>query len=307
MTTISTISTTAYTSWHEDPNECAAFLDLLNIDGFILEEAVREAILQSSLGATVRAGEVFEGAPHREKDRVEIDLCVKINNFVFVIESKRSDFDWVFSKNINAPNDIHLIAGPNKEQLFVTNRTLPVVECVSKQIIEVLGDSSKPILCRQQKNQKLPIRSAREEYARGAARQALFNMETLIASHLSDPTWTGQAARLFIPIVVTNARLLSASYDSPDIDREAQLTKVNFQPIQAAAFNHAEILRWGASYDKELAHVGRPHDGTSFCGDNRYKGSHNKTVFIVTKDHLVAFINTLMKAPCFSGEVYQLG
>jgi hypothetical protein len=157
---------------------------------------------------------------------------------------------------------------------------------------------------RQQKNQNLPIRSAREEYARSAARQALFNMETLIASHLSDATWTGQTARLFIPIVVTNARLLSASYDSSDIDREAQLTKIDFRPIQAAAFNHSEILRWGASYDKELVYIGRPPNGSFSSSDDRYKGSHNKTVFVVTKDYLVAFITKFMKAHCFSGEAY---
>ena len=104
----------------------------------------------------------------------------------------------------------------------------------------------------------------------------------------------GESYRLFIPIIVTNARLLSASYKISDIDQDARLTRLNLQPIQAAALNHAEVLKWGSSYEKEIEHIGQPTAGILFRDDTRYKGSHNKTVFIVTKSNLVNFINKFM-------------
>jgi hypothetical protein len=242
----------------------------------------------------MHVGKVFEGAPHRGGGRAEIDLWVKINNYIFIIESKRSDYDWVFLQNKDADIGIHLITGPNKE-VEVHNRILKELNCVSKQVIEVREEEDTPILCRQQKEKTLPVRSSREEYVRNALRQALFNTETLIHSHLTDPTWKGQAHRIFIPVVVTNTRLLSGVYSSSDIDDDAKLTEIDLNPIQVAAFNHAEILKWGSTYEKELVHIGQPAWGQRMMDDVRYKGTHDKTVFIVAKDHLHHFIDSFIK------------
>jgi hypothetical protein len=153
-------------AWYEDENECKAFLDLINHDGFILEEAIHEVISKSSHRPEIHAGEIFEGAPHRGEGRVEIDLWIKIGYFVFLIESKRSDFDWVFLENQDSDKSIHLITGPSKT-VSVRNKILPGLACVSKRAVEVLEDANKPILCKQTKGIRpnhLPIRSSREIY-----------------------------------------------------------------------------------------------------------------------------------------------
>ena len=101
MMTADEASKTIYTAWYEDPNECEALLNLINVEGFVLEEAVHEMIARISFvgGFDVHTNKVFEGAPHRGKDLAEIDLWLKINNFVFLIESKRSDRLFLIQKH----------------------------------------------------------------------------------------------------------------------------------------------------------------------------------------------------------------
>lgn len=93
MTTTSQSPKKIISAWHEDPNEQKALLNLLNREGFPLEAAVRKTIARSHHQIAIHAGKVFEGAPHQGGGRLEMDLWIQIGNFVFLIESKRSDFD----------------------------------------------------------------------------------------------------------------------------------------------------------------------------------------------------------------------
>lgn len=279
-------------SWYENAAEQQTLLNLINTEGFILEDAVDEVLSKYSRDLTIHRGEVFEKAPHRENVRPEIDLWAQSGNFVFLIESKKSAFDWIFLQNQDLPKDVHLITGPEKT-IFVHNRLLSYIDCVSKQAIEVLPEENKAILRKQEKNNKtsnlvLPIRSTREELVRSAIRQALFNTEILINNQLNDENWKGQAHRIFIPIIVTNTSLFSCSYSPTDIDSQADLTKITMKPIVSAAFNHSEILRWGTHYEKTFEHIGQ-----RLTDDTRFKGSHNKTVFVVSKEYLLTFMNQI--------------
>ena len=153
----------AIRNWYEDPNEQQVLLSLLNREGFLLEDAVYEILSRNKHGAILHRGEVFQGAPHRDNSRTEIDLWIKSGNFVFLIESKRSEYDWIFPQDQDAAKDVHLISGPNKT-VSVHNRILNFVDCVSKQAVEVLADDAKPILCKQPPKGKtqeiLPVRSS---------------------------------------------------------------------------------------------------------------------------------------------------
>ncbi len=100
--------------------------------------------------------------------------------------------------------------------------------------------------------------------------------------------------RTFIPVIVTNAKLLSGTYNSSDINNDASLTKIDLQPIPVAAINHAEILKWGDSYKSTVSHIGQPMWRNMHMDDERYKGSHNKTVFVVLKDSLLNFIDHMI-------------
>lgn len=61
-------------NWHEDPNEQQVLLNLLNREGFALEDAVYETLSTYRHYINLHRGDVFEGVPHRESDRIEIDL-----------------------------------------------------------------------------------------------------------------------------------------------------------------------------------------------------------------------------------------
>ncbi|OJU80678.1 MAG: hypothetical protein BGO10_02560 [Chlamydia sp. 32-24] len=295
MTTTTQNQQSTIQNWYEDPNEQQVLLNLLNREGFLLEDAVYEILSRNKNETILHRGEVFEGPPHRDNGRTEIDLWIKSGSFIFLIESKRSEYDWIFLQDQNAVKDVHLITGPNKT-VSVHNRTLNFIDCVSKQVVEVLADDSKPILCKQSPKGKsqniLPVRSSRDELVRTALRQALFNIESLIHSHLNDDSW-GAPHRIFIPIIVTNAKLLSGRYDGSDVDSKVNLNKITLTPIKVAAFNHSEILRWGNDYEKILPHIGQPAYSNQFRDDDRFRGSHNKTVFILSKDHLLSFIDQI--------------
>lgn len=134
-------------------------------------------------GLELHKGDVFNGADHRVNDRIEIDLWAQIGNFVFLIEAKKSEFDWVFMQNKDSPKDIHIISG-TQENLFTRNTKLNWIDCFSKHVLEVLSTDDRTSLYQQKQNQKtknqiLPIRSSREDLVRSAMRQALFNLEIL--------------------------------------------------------------------------------------------------------------------------------
>jgi len=280
--------------WYENPAEQQILLNLINTEGFILEDVVHETLSRCPHRIELHPGEVFEGAPHRGGGRVEIDLWAKIEGRTFLIESKRSDYDLVFLQNQASGRDIHIIVDSN-EATSVTNRTAyQHIPSVSKKVIEVLGTEDTLVLQRQQKKPNLPIRSSREEYVHSFMRQALFNMEVLLHNRFSDPDRKKQRFQTFIPIIVTNARLLSGVYEKSSIDTDAKLIKIEPKPIGVAALNHAEILKWGANYEHTITHNGRPAHGARIIDDERYIGSHLKTVFIVSKDHLLKFIDDTM-------------
>jgi len=284
--------------WHENVTDLQLLLNLINTEGFILEDAVDEILSTYSHDLTIHRGEVFEKAPHRENIRPEIDLWAQSGNFVFLIESKKSAFNWIFLQNQDTPKDVHLITGPEKT-ISVHNRLLNCVDCISKQAVEVLPEENKTSLRKQEKNNKttnlaLPIRSTREDLVRSAIRQALFNTEILIHNQLNDNSWKGQSHRIFIPIIVTNTPLFSCIYNpAADINSQADLTKITLKKITTVAFNHSEILRWGPHYERTLEHIGQPAWGTRLTDDTRFKKSHNKTVFVVSKENLLSFINQI--------------
>lgn len=284
--------------WHETPSEQQILLNLLNREGFALEDAVYEALRTYGYDIKLHRGDIFEGVSHRENDRIEIDLWAQSGNFVFLLESKKSDYDWIFLQNQGIDKDVHIISGAEKT-VSIQNRILTFINSVSRQVVEVLSNENKTALHQQTQNQKtknilLPLRSAREDLARSAIRQALFNLEILIhAQLLSDDTWKGLSHRVFIPVVITNAPLFSCFYDASDINANADLTKITLKPIDAVAFNHSEILRWGRQYENNLLHIGKPACGMQFLDDERFKNTHNKTVFIVSKTHLLTFIDSI--------------
>lgn len=149
------------TQWHENPTEQSAFLDLVNFEGFLLEDVVYEIISRCRHKTELHRGNIYEGAPHRGGGRVEIDLWAKIVRRVFLIETKRSDYDWVFLQNEESDKDVHIING-TRNDISVLNRTFSHITCVSKQMIEVLGADNAPLLQRQKGKPSLPIRSSRD-------------------------------------------------------------------------------------------------------------------------------------------------
>lgn len=300
--TVSVSSPTEAKAWFQKDSDVKAFIDLVNYQGFILEDAVFEAVSGFVQAVEIHQREVFDGLTRRGGERVEIDLWIKRGNFIFDLESKRSDFDWVFLQNSGYKNDVHLMSGPDKE-VFVMNHVFQKITCVANQVIEVSEDPDTLELRKTKNGNKnqptscLPIRSKRDDYVHNGVRQALFNTEVLIQSHSRDRSWVGTPHRIFIPVIVTNTRLIQAIYSSEDINNQACLTNLKrLTTVPFAAINHAEILYQGQGFkQKSIDHIGRPPTYSSLdIADERFKGTHEKTVFVVNQSHLHEFISTVV-------------
>lgn len=284
--------------WFEKESELEAFLNLVNYQGFVLEEAVSEAVSDWHQAAKIHRGDVFDRPERRGGGRAEIDLWVESNDIIFDLESKRSDYDWVFLREAEDKCDVHIISGPDK-RVRVTNSVLPKINCVSGVVVEVSENPANFNLTKQSKEGSTPSvakRSSRDEYVHNAVRQALFNTEILIHEHLKDNSWPTRFPRYFIPVVVTNAKLLSVTYSKKDIDDKACLTKFeNITPVPFAAVNHAEILFQRSRFGNPIHHDGgfpaQSSPVKSF--DSRFKGTHNKTVFVVNKEKITDFLTII--------------
>ena len=98
---------------------------------------------------------------------------------------------------------------------------------------------------------------------------------------------------VYIPILVTNAKLLAGTYTTSDIGANVNLSKLNLSQVNYTAINHTEILRCGPGYEQIICHDGQPKWGNMLRDDERYIGSHNKTVFVVSKEALLDFLEIM--------------
>lgn len=69
---------------------------------------------------------------------------------------------------------------------------------------------------------------------------------------------------------------------------------MDIKPVSYAAITHAEILKFGPEFKENIIHVGRPPRGSLNFSDERYKDTHNKTVFVVNQSYVLDFINYLV-------------
>ena len=267
---------------HQDDNveEKKRLLSLVNQEGFIFEATIENILSERPDVTEIRRGEVLSSNTHRVNTRVEIDCITKIENRCFIIEAKKSSYDWNLLENEEEIKDIHFIRKEG-EDVSVINGSLDRIGCVSKSAIEIKAATDN-------KGKSLLARSTRDEYVHAHVRQALFSTEAVICNQ----TKLNIQANLFITVIVTNAKLFAARYNNKYINEQHELTKVAFIPIEFAAFNHSEVL-WNG--DAEIQHIGRPNvSGDPFCSDDkRFKGSQIKTVFIVSANSLNKFIDMI--------------
>jgi hypothetical protein len=171
----------------------------------------------------------------------------------------------------------------------------PTNSIVTEAAFEVLVDSKGTILEKQtqkavHKGKEFPERPSGREIVRPAAKQLLKNLETLSYYELPNMKKAIEKAPhigLF-PILVTNAKLYTLSYDETNVNEKADLSSLqDLSEKPWLVFNCSEILRWDENFKQIINHAGFDLNQT----DTRdYLGSHLKSIFVVNQSHLLNFL-----------------
>lgn len=277
------------TKWHLDQNQKNLIINLVNSEGYILEDKLIVSLTKfRNFNNKINSRDVLFRSCMNGEERIEIDAWTKYINHYLVFEFKSSSYEWIFLRGPRTTQDKHHLYNSAELGLYTRAHSTANDETATENAFEVLLDEKqklaiqnpKPVL----KGLKLPERPSGREIVRSAFKQVLKNTETL-ANKLTKSSEAIDCS--FLPIIVTNTNLFLATYDDNQIDENANLTDFsNIEPKPWLILNQREILHHGQDYKETVQHLGF---GDSH-NKNRYTGSHLKSVFIVQQQSLHDFL-----------------
>lgn len=283
--------------WHKDDTQKQRLLNLINSEGYILEDRV--GALLSRKYPTICTKQVYERPDSVDKERVEIDAWLKRSIAYFIFEVKNSAYDWVFLKGPRTDQHFHFIYYTDKGSrtlAVMPSGNHPTNSIVTEAVFEVLVGSKGKVLEKQtqkavHKGKEFPERPSGREIVRPAAKQLLKNLETL--SYYELPNMKKAIENVphigLFPILVTNAKLYAFSFDETNVDEKADLSSLqDLSEKPWLVFNCSEILRWDENFKQIIKHAGFDLNQTHSTRD--YMGSHLKSIFVVNQNHLLDFL-----------------
>jgi len=235
------------------------FINSLNKRGFILERKVWKILNDVRYGIGIERG--VKGVKIDPVDVSEIDFVFSGMNYVTIIECKRTDYTWVFTKSENQIVNTfyhHVNTGIKIKPLvydFVTT--------VDSDIAIMIDDDGKL----EMKNDIYAKTSYEDVYDHVI--QLLKNMEVYLG--LKSGNFPAKCAnKLFCPILLTNAKIGLLDFNDSQIDDSGNLTDYNkLEEVPFVAYNKPFIMQFD-----------NPEENNEFM----------KTVFIVNIRHLKEFV-----------------
>ncbi|MCX6746876.1 MAG: hypothetical protein NTU63_01945 [Candidatus Pacearchaeota archaeon] len=207
-------------------------------------------------------------------ERIEIDAIVEIGDKTFVLDAKRTEYDWIFSSSIERPNNaINVVYIHPKEgyvsQPMIIDSSLGFLNVVYHDFAIKFGEN-KLIRGRGEKISLPEVNRPIHD----AIRQILKESKAV----LLEGSKYMSAGKFLIPIIVTNARLLYLDFKDSQIDEQGNLTDWNsLKEVKAVGYNFHESF----SFNTEQGfHSSRPENIV-------------KTAFIVNINHLKETIEYL--------------
>jgi len=241
-------------------------LDTLNKKGFFLEDKVIKIVEKMKPSRIGKRKIIMQG-----NDNVEIDVILEIGEKHFIIECKRTDYSWIFAKEKSSPNIVTFIEyhgdaiGIVRSRPTIKIRNTSDFETTSFDIA-VLFDSDGKIIRKKHKDINLAYTSYNDIHDH--IRQVL--KETDFYINVTDLN-----KKIFIPIIVTNAKLYQLSYSFEKLNSDGNLIEYDdLSEIDGVAYIISEWMR--------------NVDGSISSGV-----SSPKTVFIVNVNRLEPFIHRL--------------
>ncbi len=240
------------------------FLETVNRAGYILEERAYKVL--KDLGVTTNQ------TYRTDKGRVEIDLILGNNNVIFVIECKKTYYDWVFTHGLkNDTNFFLTMIDEGKPSMTIDKSSNYSGDYkISKHQISVKISDDKTL---EKSNNNKDVRTS-DTFNKNIY-QLLENFDVF----LEQTPLRGR--RYIIPVIVTNARLFYMQYGEESINDFGDLSNFKLEPQDKIVFNFPYIAKW---QDNELAR------------DRNFGCISEKSIFIVNIKSLREFIQRLFNS-----------
>lgn len=260
-----------------DEQDKKDLLEMFNKKGYLLEDKVTEILNNHTSYSSIWSGSLGMEYQKRNNERLEIDTILKKDMKVFVIDTKRTTYDWFFSPSLNKKNILFNFICLHPKRKYVSVPMNLEDECPIKMVSHdfTLGIEGGKL---ERKNDKKTLVLPRDGHRpiHDAIRQILKESKAVLMEgnkYISEYNF-------IIPMIVTNARILYMGYEAKDIEDNGDLIDYKaLTEVGAVGYNFNESF----GFNTEVG-----------LGSSKIENI-TKTVIIVNIHHLKEIVEYLSK------------
>jgi hypothetical protein len=251
------------------PTEFKSLINLMNRKGFLLEDKAYKLLFSMPGVKEIKRNKVIDD----EKSRIEIDIFCKINELNLIIDCKRTVYTWLFPRAIERHGSV-LLPLIQDTSYALNQKVISHFSYAYSDIAVEISQEGKLI-----KSNKTDVSISYKD-VHDNVRQSLKETEAIFNQAIKNGGPTG----LFVPIILTNAKLGIIDYSKDGIDESGNLTNfAELRPANFVVYNFPEVIKI-ENKKIPLNPLG------PWGGEN-----HLKSVFIVNIQHLKEFIDQINK------------
>lgn len=260
-----------------EENDKKDLIKEFNIKGYLLEDKVIEVLSNHIESDRIHKNSIgIEYGIRNKGERVEIDAVVKVRGKVLIIEAKRSKYDWIFAPSLHQQTDLVNLIYISPKNGHVVKKMKVDTDFPIKMLYHVFEAGFEGDKLFRASQNKLSLPDKRRP-VHDAIRQVLKESK---AALLEKGKFSIDENNFVIPIIVTNARLLSLDYSQKNINEKGDLIDFdNLKEIGAVGINFNEYFGFNNEYGLSSAIV----------------EEITKTVFIVNIGHLKEIVEYISK------------
>ncbi|MFA6064425.1 MAG: hypothetical protein WCW44_04080 [archaeon] len=250
-------------------SELPELVKVVNRKGLLLEDKAVKVLEGVHGTVSLNRGQVYSD---EDGSRVEVDIISHVSNmlghYTFIIECKRTAYTWLFP--IVAERPAHLyIAHIKKDWAPLVHTTGSSIRGTYSDVVIEINEQKRLSKSRGQVN--VSYKEVNEN-----VRQVLKELRCVLIDVLKKKFVQG----IFVPIIVTNAKLGVIDYSKAGLNSVGELTEIApITEVPYIAYDFPEIMDVGG---KPLA-----------LPQQARVGAHLKTVFVVNIEHLAEFIDKI--------------
>jgi hypothetical protein len=264
-----------------DSSEFDKLRETINRKGFLLEDKAFVNFSNYSMISSIERNKVFGMRTEEKDNRVEIDLIAKTSSpeekLIFIGECKRTVYTWLFPKALDRTGRIQVLDRDTRQRLIGRS----TIELQEKPIVfsdVVIGvDGDRKIQMKNGTEVRFSFTDVHE-----SIKQVLHAVSTYINEQEFDDGFLETG--LFIPVIITNAKLGVIDYAKESLDEQGNLPSVqSVKEVPYVIYNFPEIV-----------HI--RNGAIQVHGDSR-DVDFVKSVFIVNVRNIDGFLDDISMAP----------